>query len=84
MGAIVKKGGFGYPMLVAIGFYTSFVIFIILGERLVYSSAVSGAVGAWLPFIILSPFAALVTLAALKDIPISFAFVQSFFKRFSK
>ena len=56
MGAIVKKGGFGYPMLVAIGFYSLFIILNILGERLVGSGSIGGTLGAWLSFIILFPF----------------------------
>jgi len=81
MGAIVKKGGFGYPMLVAIGFYTSFLILKILGERLVYSSSLTGAMGGWLPFLVLLPFAITVTLMALKDIPFSPKSVFNYFKR---
>ncbi|MEE9373359.1 MAG: LptF/LptG family permease [Saprospiraceae bacterium] len=76
MGAIVRKGGFGYPMLVAIGFYMSFVILIILGERLVYSSTLSGTLGAWLPFLVLLPFATIVTYLALKDIRLNFSFLK--------
>ena len=75
MGAIVRKGGFGYPMLVAIGFYMSFIILKILGERLAHSGALNGAMAGWLPFLILLPFATIVTYFALKDIRMSFSFI---------
>ena len=76
MGAIVRKGGFGYPLLVAIGFYMSFIILKILGERLAHSGALSGAMAGWLPFFTLLPFAVIVTYFALKDIRISFSWVR--------
>ena len=79
MGAIVRKGGFGAPLLVAIGFYMLFVILKILGERLAHSGELSGAAAAWLPFLVLFPFAALVTYFALKDIRVSLSSLKSFF-----
>ena len=76
MGAIVRKGGFGYPLLVAIGFYMSFIILKILGERLAHSGAISGAMAGWLPFFALLPFAVIVTYFALKDIRFSFSWIR--------
>ena len=77
MGTIVRKGGFGYPMLVAIGFYMSFVILIILGERLQYSDALSGTMAGWLPFVVLFPFAYMVTFFALKDQRFNLSFIKN-------
>ena len=68
MGAIVRKGGFGYPMLVAIGFYMFFVILTILSERLQKSAVLDGATAGWLPFLVLFPFAIVVTFLAGNDI----------------
>jgi len=66
-GALVRKGGFGYPMLIAIGFYLAFVMSTIIGERLTRNSSLQGWEGAWLPCIILVPFAIFLTWRALND-----------------
>lgn len=77
MGAIVRKGGFGYPMLVAIGFYMMFIILRILGEKLLISRAFNGMQAGWLPFFVLLPFAIIVTYMALTDRKLSFGFIKN-------
>ena len=66
-GAIVRKGGFGYPLLIAIGFYLTFVMSSIIGEKLMASRAVTPPLGAWLPCLILMPFAVYLSWRALHD-----------------
>jgi len=66
-GAIIKKGGFGYPLLIAIGFYIAFVLSDIIGEKLSNSGALHPILGAWVPCLILLPFAAYLTWRALHD-----------------
>lgn len=66
-GAIVRKGGFGFPLLIAIGFYMSFVISVILGEKLLRSGTLGPIAAAWLPCIILIPIAVYLTNKALHD-----------------
>jgi len=68
LGSIIRKGGYGYPLLVAILFYMMFIISTIYGEKLVRSSAMSGLEAAWVPCLILSPWAILLTIMALRDI----------------
>lgn len=76
MGAIVRKGGFGYPMLVAIGFYMFFIILTILSERLQRSHVIGGLMAGWLPFLVLLPFAISTTYLALNDIKIDNSFLN--------
>ncbi len=66
-GALVRKGGFGYPMLIAIGFYLTFIMTNIIGEKLTRSGDLEGWQGAWLPCLILLPFAIYLTWRALHD-----------------
>lgn len=68
LGSIIRKGGYGYPLLVAILFYMIFIITTILGEKLVRNESMSGILAGWLPCLILSPFAILLTIMALRDI----------------
>ena len=66
-GAIVRKGGFGYPVLIAIGFYLTFVMSNIFGKKMMLSGALTPEVGAWLPCFLLVPFAFYLSWRALHD-----------------
>jgi len=67
LGSIIRKGGYGYPLLVAIIFYMTFIISSIMGEKMLKSESISGAMGAWIPCLILLPFAIYLTTQALRD-----------------
>jgi lipopolysaccharide export system permease protein len=67
MGAIVRKGGFGYPILVSIIFFVIFIILTILCRKLAESFVVTGAVAGWLPCIVLFPVSLYITSRAMKD-----------------
>ncbi len=71
MGSIIRKGGYGYPFLVAVLFYMIFIISTIFSTKLVRSESMGGMLAAWLPCIIQAPFGFLLTFLALKDIPLS-------------
>ena len=66
-GAIVRKGGFGLPLLIAILFYMTFIMSGIFGEKLMKSGAISPVLSAWLPCVLLLPFAIVLTYLALND-----------------
>lgn len=67
LGSIIRKGGYGYPLLVAILFYMLFIISTIVGEKLVKSDTFPGWYGAWLPCLLLLPFGIYFTYQALND-----------------
>lgn len=67
MGAIVRKGGFGWPILIAILFFTIFFILQMTGEKLAKNLSVSSFVGMWLPCLVLFPFGAWLTYKAMRD-----------------
>jgi lipopolysaccharide export system permease protein len=79
LGSIIRKGGYGYPLLVAILFYMIFIISTIFGEKLVKNEGITGFQAAWLPCIILSPWALLLTIMALRDVKFNPAAIASFF-----
>src|SRR5690606_14931088 len=74
MGAIIRKGGYGYPFLVAVLFYMIFIITTIFGTKLVRSGSMGGMFAAWLPCIIQAPFGILLTFLALRDIQLKNVF----------
>jgi len=67
LGSIIRKGGYGYPLLVAILFYMVFIISSIMGEKLVRNESYTGIMGAWIPCIVQAPFAIYFTYKALND-----------------
>jgi lipopolysaccharide export system permease protein len=67
MGAIVRKGGFGYPLLVAIVFFMVFVILTKLCEKLSKGYALDPIAAAWLPCAILFPIGLFLTIKAMND-----------------
>ncbi len=67
MGAIVRKGGFGYPILVSIIFFVIFIILTIFCRKLAESFVVDAAFAGWLPCVVLFPVSLYITSRAMKD-----------------
>lgn len=82
-GSIVRKGGYGYPLLIAIVFFVLFIIINIAGEKMNKSLAIHPILAAWLPCIVLFPFAIFFTWKALNDRSLNLGlpgFLTRFFK----
>ncbi len=67
MGAIVQKGGFGYPILIAIIFFTLYVIMNTYFKGVKDTLWMSGALAAWMPCLLMLPVAAILTYRAMND-----------------
>lgn len=67
MGAIVRKGGFGYPLLVAVIFFVSFILLVTLCKKLAESGALPVVMAAWTPIMIYLPLGAFLTYKAVND-----------------
>ncbi len=67
MGSIIRKGGYGFPVLFAILFFMSFIVFNTMGDRLVRSEKMAPVLAAWLPVLALSPIAIFLTIMAIRD-----------------
>jgi len=72
LGSIVRKGGYGYPLLIAIIFFMMFIIIDMMGDKLTTSNAINPIMAGWLSNIILGPVAILITYMALRDSNFSF------------
>jgi len=81
LGSIIRKGGYGYPLLVAILFYMIFIITTILGEKLVRNETMGGIQAAWLPCLVLLPFAFFLTFMAIRDIKFNPSVIVDYFYR---
>ncbi len=71
MGAIVQKGGFGYPILIAIFFFMIFMVSVIYFKNLKEHASIGGVMAAWIPVFIMVPFACILTYRALNDYRVS-------------
>lgn len=67
LGSIIRKGGYGYPLLSAILIFMSFIILGIIGDKLQRAQTLNAIVGAWLPCLVLLPAAAYLTYKAMDD-----------------
>jgi lipopolysaccharide export system permease protein len=67
MGSIVRKGGFGYPLLIAIFFFTFFIMSNISCKKLNDSGNLPPVLAAWTPVIILALISIFLTYRALLD-----------------
>ena len=88
-GAIVRKGGFGTPVVISILFFILYYILSISGEKFSREAVMPPYLGMWLSSIILMPLGIFLTYKATTDSVILNAdtyllFFKKFFKRFSK
>jgi lipopolysaccharide export system permease protein len=67
MGAIVRKGGFGYPILISIIFFMLFIVLTIFCRKIAETSAVPAAMAAWIPCAVLFPIGLFLSVKAMKD-----------------
>lgn len=67
LGAIVKKGGFGAPVVIACLLFMIYFVLTEIGEGLVTSKAASPFVGMWLASSVLAPFAIILMRSAAND-----------------
>ncbi len=67
LGAIIRKGGLGMPVVVAVIFFLIFHISSITGEKLVKQDQLDVEVGMWMSTFILAPIGAFLTYKATTD-----------------
>lgn len=67
MGAIVRKGGFGWPLLISIVFFMLFVIISIFSKNIAERAVIEATPAAWMNCIIIFPMGLLLTFWAMRD-----------------
>ncbi|MBP9075577.1 MAG: LptF/LptG family permease [Haliscomenobacter sp.] len=67
MGAIIRKGGFGYPILVSTVFFMLFVVITIFCRKIAESFILTPEAAAWVPCAILFPTGWILTVRAMRD-----------------
>lgn len=67
MGAIIRKGGFGYPILVSIIFFVTFIMLTIMCRKLAEAYVLTPFWAAMVPCIVLAPIAITLTRKGIND-----------------
>ena len=67
LGAIIKKGGLGLPVVISVIFFLVFHVLFITGSKMSIANVFSPAIGLWLNAYVLVPIAIFVTIKANAD-----------------
>jgi len=81
LGSIIRKGGLGMPLVVAIIFFLLFHLLNMFGEKFVKEDVMSPFIGMWLAVLVLTPVGIFLTYKAMHD---SQLFNKEFYKRAAK
>ncbi|UMB61330.1 LptF/LptG family permease [Lutibacter sp. A80] len=89
LGSIIRKGGFGLPMIMAITIFVIYFFISQFGKNLSEESAITTSLGGWVSTIILLPFGILLTRKATQgmgvfNIDSVLDSIKKFFNRFNK
>lgn len=89
LGSIIRKGGMGLPVIIAIVIFIIFYVINVGVENMAWAGKLSPYLAAWIPNIILFPFGVWMTYKALTDSQLFDAekykaFLKPITKRFSK
>ena len=82
LGAIIRKGGLGTPIVVSVVFFVIYYVITIIGERVAVNGDMSVFVGSWISSIVLFPIGIFLTFKATTDSSLLDA--ESWRKFFSK
>ncbi len=67
LGAIIRKGGFGLPILVSILFFMVYYVLTMTGEKFARDGIIPVFAGAWLSSFVLFPIGVFITYQAVRD-----------------
>jgi lipopolysaccharide export system permease protein len=70
LGAIIRRGGFGAPVVIAAFIFMLYFVLISTGENLADSYVVAPWFGMWIAALFFTPIAVLISKAAADDSPI--------------
>lgn len=86
LGSIIRKGGFGLPMILAISIYVIYFFANTLGRNMAEESSISAITGSWISSALMIPFAFFITRRASKGMGLVNidVFLQIFTKPFKK
>ncbi|MES3016158.1 MAG: LptF/LptG family permease [Bacteroidota bacterium] len=81
LGAIIRKGGLGLPVVMSVLFFLLYHIISTIGEKYAKDGSISPGVGMWIAIFVLAPLGAFLTYKATAD---SVLFDADYYKRWFK
>jgi len=92
LGAIIRKGGLGFPLVISVLVFVLYYIITIIFEKTAKDLIISPFIGMWLPAFILLLFGLWLTIKTIKDSPLMEAdawlkrinTINNFFKKIFK
>lgn len=70
LGAIIRKGGFGLPVIFSIFIFIVYYVISITGEKMADQGVITPFSGMWLSIFIIFPFSLYITIQAKNDAPV--------------
>jgi lipopolysaccharide export system permease protein len=70
LGALIRKGGLGMPLVMAVIFFVLFHVLNMTGEKLADGNVLPVFFGVWLPIIVITPIAIFLIMKAKNDSPL--------------
>ncbi len=70
MGAIIRKGGLGLPVVISVAFFLLFYIVKTIGEKAAHEGSMSGILGAWISIFLITPVGMFLSYKAGTDSPL--------------
>ena len=67
LGAIIKKGGLGLPIVISVIFFVIYYVISISGEKMAKEGTWDSVYGMWMPVVVLTPVAIYLTYKATND-----------------
>jgi lipopolysaccharide export system permease protein len=67
LGAIIRKGGLGMPIVISVAFFVLYYVLDIMGKKLAREGTWSAVAGVWMPTMVLLPIAIYLTYKATND-----------------
>lgn len=75
LGAVVRKGGVGLPIIVSVVFYLAFYVVMIQGKKMAVEGVLPVWTGVWLPVLLMAPLAFLFSFQAASNRSLRFSLV---------
>jgi len=70
LGALIRKGGFGMPIFMAILFFVVFHVFSMSGERVAEEGSITPLAGMWMSIFVMLPIGIFLSYKAMNDSPL--------------
>lgn len=67
LGAIIKKGGLGLPIVISVIFFVIYYVISVAGEKMAKEGTWDSVYGMWMPIVVLTPVAIYLTYKATND-----------------